>query len=120
MHEIKKLPEQKVKEGLYLLLSELFKVLSSPIRIKILCLLYPRNERVTLSFSEIMFEIRKNPSTVKHHLDELRKYEFIEKTKDGYRITNLGIFALKAEVTKLIEITDKAIEMGKAEGYISK
>ena len=118
MHEMEKLSEQKIKEGLYTLLSELFRVLSSPIRMKMLYMLYANGKRPTLTFSEIMFQIRKNPSNVKHHLDKLMRHKLVERTKDGYRITDIGIFALKAEVTKLIEITEKAIEKGKAEGYV--
>lgn len=116
---IEKIPEHKVTGGLYRLLGELFKVLSSPTRIQILHLLYPQSQRKLFTFSQIMFGIQKNPSTVNFHLEKLMKYGLVEKVEEGkYRITEVGTFALKADPANIIAMTEKAIETGKAEGYI--
>jgi DNA-binding transcriptional ArsR family regulator len=114
-----KIKEDKIKGGLYKLLGDLFQVLSSPTRIEILRLLLPCSPPPQLTFSEIMFGLRKNPNTINYHLERLMEYGMVAKTSEGkYAITEIGQLALKAEPADIIAVTEKAIENGKAKGYV--
>ncbi len=119
MKKPEKIPEDKIKGGLYKVLAELFQVLSSPDRIRILRILLPCSPPPELTFSEIMFTIQKNPNTVNYHLEKLMEYGLIKKTEGKkYQITEAGQLALNADLVDIIAITEKAIEKGKAEGYV--
>ena len=110
--------EKKVKEGLFKFLSEFYKVLSDATRIGILDMLYS-NKPKALTFTDIFLRLRKNPNTINIHLKRLMKYGLVEKVEKGkYRITEIGTMALNVSAIDIVTLTKKAIEIGKAKGYI--
>jgi len=113
------IPESAVKRGLYRLLSEVFLVLASDVRIGILHTLLHHSGRPEATFTELMFDMRVNPSVLNRHLSKLLEYGMIEKTRDvKYRITDVGQLALSADPASIIELVEAALEKAKTKGLV--
>jgi DNA-binding transcriptional ArsR family regulator len=103
--------EAKVREGTFRFLAALFKVLSSPTRLKILDLLY-HNPPERRTFSDIMFGVGKNPSVVANDLKMLQTYKLVEKLDGGnYKITEEGKLALNANARDIVEFVETALKV---------
>jgi len=114
-----RIAESKVKEGLYKLLADVFSVLSNATRIRMLHILLPHSPPPRVTFSEIMFAVRKNPNAVNYHLGKMMEFGMVRKTEDGkYQITEIGELALNADLEDILSITERAIETAKTKGYI--
>ena len=113
-----KIIDEKVRQGAYKLLAELFMVLSNPDRLEILDLL-SHNPPASRSFSTIMFSVHRNPNVVNRHLNKLGEYSFVRKTEDGnYQITETGKLALSATSSDILEIVDQSLSIARKERII--
>lgn len=107
-----RISEKKVQDGLYAVMAELFKILASRDRLRILAYLNPEPH----TFSEIMFAIGKNPSIVSRHLEKLQKYNLVEKGVDRtYKATEIGILALNATTKDIVGIVEQALQIAKTQ-----
>lgn len=110
--------EEKIKEGLFRFLSTFYKVLSSATAIEILHMLYSCKPKV-LTFTDITSGVKRDRHIVNFLLKKLTAYGLVEQVKEGkYRITEIGVFALKISAAEIITLTEKAIEIGKKKGYV--
>jgi len=93
--------------GLYILIKEVGRVLSSEKRMEILRLLDEYAGKCT--FSDIMRATGRNPKSIRDDLRLLEKYGFIEHRDNTYIITDVGRMALDAEISGIKEILESAI-----------
>ncbi len=98
---------KEARRGLYILVKEVGKVLSSEKRMEILQLLNKEADKCT--FSDIMRETGRNPKSIRDDLRLLEKYGFIEHTENAYIITDVGRMALDAGISGIKEIIESAI-----------
>jgi len=68
-------------------LSELYEVISHPIRREIIKILKKRK----MKFSEVLNELNLKPGTFGYHLDKMK--DLVESTEDGYILSEKGKFA---------------------------
>ncbi len=102
--------DKKVSKGLYAMLADLFNILANPDRLRILAFLNPNNH----SFTEIMFEIGKNPAIIDRHLTKLKEFGLIKKREDGtYIATPEGSLALGATIKDIAVIVQQALQINK-------
>jgi len=95
------------RRGLYILVKEIGKVLSSERRMEILRLL----DKKACTFSDIMRATGRNPKSIRDDLRLLEKYGFIAHTENEYIITDVGRMALRAEISDIKEIIESAIRL---------
>ncbi len=85
--------------------TEIFKAISDPTRLKILYLLQDGE----LCVCEIINVLEKPQSTISHHLNVLKKADFIQGRKEGlwihYQLTNPKLLELIDNLTDLIKKT---------------
>ena len=93
------------RRGLYILVKEVGKVLSSEKRMEILRLL----DKNACTFSDIMRATGRNPKSIRDDLRLLEKYGFIEHIGNTYIITDVGRMALGAGISSIKEIIESAI-----------
>ena len=98
---------KEARVGLYMLVKEVGKVLSSEKRMEILRLLNEKADKCT--FSDIMRATGRNPKSIRDDLRLLEKYGFIEHTENAYIITDVGRMALDAGISGIKEIIESAI-----------
>ena len=98
---------KEARIGLYMLVKEVGKVLSSEKRMEILRLLNEKADKCT--FSDIMRATGRNPKSIRDDLRLLEKYGFIEHTENAYIITDVGRMALDAGISGIKEIIESAI-----------
>ena len=98
---------EEARRGLYILIKEVGKVLSSEKRMEILRLL----DKKACTFSDIMRATGRNPKSISDDLRLLEKYGFIAHTENEYIITDVGRMALRAKISDIKEIIESAIRL---------
>ena len=96
---------KEARRGLYILVKEVGKVLSSEKRMEILRLL----DKKACTFSDIMRATGRNPKSIRDDLRLLEKYGFIAHTENAYIITDVGKAALDAGISGIKEVIESAI-----------
>ena len=87
--ELRELADKMVDKKLVKRQSQLFKALSNPLRVKILCLLTLRE----MCVCEIMAAFNLTQPTASHHIEILERAELVESRREGkwvfFKLTNM-------------------------------
>jgi predicted transcriptional regulator len=95
------LPDEQIRAlaEKYSKLSGFYGMLSKPLSLEIIVLTeHPQK------FYDLVWELKKNPSTVHYHLQKLLEYGLVEKVGKLYRNTEIGKAVLTEDVVRLTQI----------------
>jgi predicted transcriptional regulator len=93
----------------YSKIAKLFDVLSRPNNYRIL----EEIDKKPKTFSDLMFELRKNPNVISTRLKKLSKLNLVEKSNEGYQITQAGKLALEIDKHNIDDTRETAEEIMK-------
>lgn len=86
----------------------MLRMLANKNRINILYALLERAK----TWTELIFELRMNPKTLKHHLDYLRREKLVtENEPQGFRLTEGGRAFMVLSIKDIISTVKKAKEI---------
>jgi predicted transcriptional regulator len=88
----------------------MLKALSNETRLSILYSLYERPK----TWTELLFELKINPKSLRDHLNYLKKSRLVKKKKPvGFEITTAGKAVMKLSIKDIVSTVEKAIEITK-------
>ena len=86
----------------------MMRMLGNENRLRILNALHERPK----TWTELIFELRINSNTLKHHLDYLREKKLvIENEPQGFRLTDAGKSFMELSIEDIISTVEKAKEI---------
>ena len=88
--------------------AEMMRMLSNESRLHILYALYDKPK----TWTELIFEIKTNPKSLKHHLDYLKRNKLVTRNKpQGFKLTQAGKAFMELSIEDIVSTVRKAREI---------